>query len=311
MGLYGALVVEPSSGPVANAPVVLVSEIDPALNGTTPPSAFDMRKFAPKYTLLNGAAFPNTATLGSAAPGTDMLVRYVNAGVNYHSMSILGANQRIVADDGHALAQPYTVVAQTIGPGQTTDAVVRVPAAAAPGTRLTVFDGNLQLRNRNRRPANATASTTYGGAMAFITVGGTVGQHRHDRSGRLEPGRHQHDDQRTHQRSRDRRQQRHRCRILDRRRDSNCLRWNIRFHRGRCVRDVHHGPRGWNAHHPGSWHRLGDRSEHRTMGLRRRLERQRRPGHHRTQVDTEPDERDGCRGVSTPPGPMPRRVART
>ncbi len=177
MGLYGAFVVLPSSGTPYGSDTdatVLISEIDPALNGSTQPAAFDMRKFAPKYTLINGTAYPVTAQLGTPAPDDDVLLRYVNAGISYHSMSVLGGNQRIVADDGHTLAQPYSVVAQTVGPGQTTDAVLHVSANAAAGTKLAVFDGNLQVRNRNRRPATSTAAVTYGGAMAFLEVGGTV-----------------------------------------------------------------------------------------------------------------------------------------
>ena len=128
----------------------------------------------------------------------------MNAGINYHSMSVLGANQRIVGDDGHALAQPYTVVAQTVGPGQTFDAVVDVSLNAAADTKLTVFDANLQLRNRNRRPATATATVTYGGAMGFVTIGGTVSTDRHRRTGGVEPGcnRHQHQRRRSAMRRR-------------------------------------------------------------------------------------------------------------
>ncbi len=176
MGLYGALVVLPPTGNSFGSDsdtVVLVSEIDPALNGAANKAGFDMRKFAPKYTLINGTAYPATTQLGAAAPGSDVLLRYVNAGISYHSMSVLGGNQRIMADDGHALAQPYSVVAQTVGPGQTADAVLHVSANAVPGTKLAVFDGNLQLRNRNRRPAS-TAAVTYGGATAFLTVDGSV-----------------------------------------------------------------------------------------------------------------------------------------
>ncbi len=177
MGLYGAFVVLPSSGTPYGSDsdaMVLISEIDPALNGSAQPAVFDMRKFAPKYTLINGTAYPVTAQLGTPAPDDDVLLRYVNAGISYHSMSVLGATQRIVADGGHPLAQPYSVVAQTVGPGQTTDAVLHVSVNAAAGTKLAVFDGNLQVRNRNRRPATTTAAVTYGGAMAFLEVAGTV-----------------------------------------------------------------------------------------------------------------------------------------
>jgi hypothetical protein len=177
MGLFGALVVNPTSGSAYGSDqqaVVLISDIDPALNNSANPAGFDMRSYAPKYTLVNGAVYPSSANLAEAAPGDDVLLRYVNAGINYHSMSVLGANQRIVADDGHALAQPYSVVAQTVGPGQTFDAVVHVSPSQAPGTKLSVFDASLKLRNRNRRPATSTATVTYGGALAFVSVSGTV-----------------------------------------------------------------------------------------------------------------------------------------
>ncbi len=174
MGLYGVLVV--NAGPPVGESVIVISEIDPALSNSATPATFDMRNYAPKYTLINGVVYPTAnAVLGTVAPGGDFLVRYVNAGINYHSMSVLGADQRIVADDGHALPHPYTVVAQTVGPGQTTDAVVHASATAAANTMLTVFDASLQIRNRNRRPATATATVTYGGALGFIAIDGTPG----------------------------------------------------------------------------------------------------------------------------------------
>jgi FtsP/CotA-like multicopper oxidase with cupredoxin domain len=179
MGLYGVLVVHPAVAPVSGDPsysnnetIVLISDIDPALNAA--PTTFDMRNFKPKYQLLNGKAYPQTASLGTATPGDHLQVRYVNAGVNYHSMGILGGNQRIVADDGNALAQPYTVVAQTVGPGQTFDAIVDVSSHAVEGSTLAVYDANLQLRNKNRRPASKLSGLpykTYGGALAFVQIG--------------------------------------------------------------------------------------------------------------------------------------------
>ncbi len=177
MGLHGALAVIPSTLPVdypAHEAAVVISEIDPALNGAANPAAFDMRNFKPKYTLFNGTAYPSgTPVLTTAQPGETVLLRYVNAGISYHSMSVLGTNQRIVADDGHALAQPYSVVAQTVGPGQSTDAVITVPALAGAGTMLSVFDANLQLRNKGRKPGQSS-SPTAGGAVGFIQVAGAA-----------------------------------------------------------------------------------------------------------------------------------------
>lgn len=183
MGMYGVLEVLSSTPGQAfdsaataydvSTPVV-VGEVDPALNTSANPSTFDMRKFAAKWTTLNGKVFPDAAALANADPDQTVLLRYLNAGIDYHSMSLLGGNQQIIAEDGNARAYPYSVVAQTVGPGQGFDALVHVSANAGVGTQLTVFEGSLQVRNRNRRPAGSGTFRTYGGAMGFITVGGTA-----------------------------------------------------------------------------------------------------------------------------------------
>ena len=173
MGLYGVLIVHPASPAADHDAVVLMSEIDPALNNSATPSAFDMRNYAPKYELVNGQVYPATDVLATAAPGDNVRLRYANVGTNYHSMGVLGANQRIVADDGHELNQPYTVVAQTVGPGQTFDAIVKVSANAVADTKLAVYGAGLQLNNASRKPATASATVSYGGALAFIDIAGT------------------------------------------------------------------------------------------------------------------------------------------
>ena len=43
-----------------------MSEIDPALNTAADQADFDMRKFNPRYALLNGKAYPDTDPI--AAP---------------------------------------------------------------------------------------------------------------------------------------------------------------------------------------------------------------------------------------------------
>ena len=73
MGLYGALIVRPATAGQAyddtttaydDEAVLVLSEIDPALNNRTVaqggPATFDMRKYAPRYSLINGKAHPNT-----------------------------------------------------------------------------------------------------------------------------------------------------------------------------------------------------------------------------------------------------------
>src|SRR5512147_1381304 len=102
LGLYGALVVYPATTGQAYAPtatnantlfdsesLVLLSEIDPALNGIAPApvnTAFDMHDYAPKYWLINGKSYPQTDAIQGAA-GSRVLLRYANAGFQEHSMS--------------------------------------------------------------------------------------------------------------------------------------------------------------------------------------------------------------------------------
>lgn len=172
MGLYGALVVRPATAGQAYADastaydadqVLLLGELDPALSNATNRAAFDMRKFAPKYFTINGVAYPSTVPVTAAAGSTELL-RFVNAGLSYHSMGVLGAGETVIALDGAPLRDARHYVAETIGPGQTLDALVDVPAARSVDTELLVYDAALGLRNSN------TAGT--GGMLTSIPVAG-------------------------------------------------------------------------------------------------------------------------------------------
>ncbi len=170
MGLHGAFVVHPATGAYGlgteydvEAPLVL-SEIDPALNGSGNPATFDMRNFKPRYTLINGQAHPDVATIDATA-GETVLLRYVNAGIEYHSMGILGGNQRVIALDGSPLDFARTYTAETIGPGQTADALVVVPNLPQAEHSVSVYDASLLLHNSNLGGA--------GGMYTSIAVSGT------------------------------------------------------------------------------------------------------------------------------------------
>ena len=166
MGLYGALIVRPAAGQAYDAnttydeeAVLVLSEIDPALNAS--PAAFDMRNYKPKYWLVNGQVYPNTASFTTVA-GHKVLLRYVNAGMQHHSMTALGLNQKVIATDGILLADAHTIVAETIAPGQTLDAIATIPAAAAAGSKYPVYDGNLALHNSN--------TAGMGGMLTFLSI---------------------------------------------------------------------------------------------------------------------------------------------
>ena len=144
--------------------MLLLSEIDAALNNRANPATFDMRKYAPRYFLINGKVHPSTDTIPTAG-GNEVLLRYVNAGEQYHSMAVQGAHQTVIALDGSELDFSRRYVAETIGPGQTLDAIVTAPAATAAENRLAIYDGNLLLHN-----SNVAGS---GGMLTFLTVAGT------------------------------------------------------------------------------------------------------------------------------------------
>lgn len=149
---------------VVNEETVLVlSELDPVLNNSADPAAFDMRNYAPKYFLINGKAYPDTAPIASAA-GNKVLLRYVNAGIKHHSMAVLGLRQNFVAKDASLLPTlNHNVAAETLAPGQTGDAIVTIPAVTT-SSKFAVYEGNLALHNNG-------ADNTFGGMLTFVTAG--------------------------------------------------------------------------------------------------------------------------------------------
>jgi hypothetical protein len=177
MGLHGVLIVRPTGAPsqayagagsaFADEALVVVSEIDPALNTSASPQAFDLRQFAPRYFLVNGVAYTSAAASIPVTAGNTLLLRYANAGNLHHSMGVLGLHQQVLAANGSELPAQRTMVAETIAPGQTADVLISVPATAAASTLYPVYDASLLLNN-------STASGI-GGMLAFLDAGGTAG----------------------------------------------------------------------------------------------------------------------------------------
>lgn len=181
MGLYGTLIVRPTGTPtqaygdVATAfsteQVLVLSELDTALNTSANPSAFDMRTYSPKYYLINGKAYPNTDPISIADDTVDskVLLRYVNAGLQAHAMSTLGLSQTLVGQDGNATV-PHAVVSESIAPGQTLDTLVTIPGSAVSGAQYPLYDASLFLRNNT----GTNTSVGLGGMLTMLTVGTTT-----------------------------------------------------------------------------------------------------------------------------------------
>ena len=171
MGLYGALIVNSNTAGQAydnaatafdDEALLVLSEIDPDLNNSADPAAFDLRAFAAKYFLINGKAYPDTDGI-QTQPGNTLLLRYINASLLQHSMTTLGVDQQVIANDGSPLTYPHSMVAETFGPGQTVDVLVNVSAGAAQGSKYPLYDGNLMLHN--------STAPGFGGMLTFINVG--------------------------------------------------------------------------------------------------------------------------------------------
>jgi FtsP/CotA-like multicopper oxidase with cupredoxin domain len=174
MGLYGALVVHSATagqayGTAASAfdveQTLVLSEIDPALNASADPDTYDMLKWHPTYWLINGKAHPDTGTVDAQA-GRRLLLRYVNAGLEHVTMTLLGRDTRLVARDAYPLDSPFSVVAETFAAGSTADGIVTIPSAASPGDRFALYDRQLHLVNGAiGAPAHAP-----GGMLTFVRV---------------------------------------------------------------------------------------------------------------------------------------------
>jgi len=176
MGLYGALIVRPSTAGQAyesadtaydvEAPLVL-SAVDPALNNASDPNAFNMYTYRATYWLINGKAYPDTTGI-TAAAGQRVLLRYLNAGYDNTTMMLLGMHEHVVAKDAWPLSSAYDASADTIPAGATEDAIATVPAGGAPtGNGFPLFNRQLHLTNGDQTGQDPSPLTG-GGMLTFI-----------------------------------------------------------------------------------------------------------------------------------------------
>jgi len=168
MGLYGALVVTGLDYPtVAQEEVLVYSEIDPALHaavdggtyGTAAyPSTFD---YMPRYFLINGAAYPDGTDI-AVDTSTDVLLRFVNAGLKTHVPTLEGGlYMSLIAEDGNLYPSEMLPIEQygiELQAAKTIDAVVNVGTAG----RYALYDRALGLTNW---------LDTGGGMLTYIQAG--------------------------------------------------------------------------------------------------------------------------------------------
>jgi FtsP/CotA-like multicopper oxidase with cupredoxin domain len=152
MGLYGALIVRPTSAPDTPIPgqayhpastaydveaTLVLSQVDPNFNNCatdssspclSDPNNFNMYTYRATYWLINGKAYPDTAPGITATVGSKVLLRYLNAGYDNTSMMLLGMHEQVLARDAYLLNNPFLADAETIPAGGTEDAIATVPS---------------------------------------------------------------------------------------------------------------------------------------------------------------------------------------
>ena len=176
MGLYGALIVHPSTPGQAYesadtaydvaAPLVL-SAIDPVFNNSADPGTYNMYTYRATYWLINGKAYPDTTVI-TAAAGKKVLLRYLNAGYDNTTMMLLGMHEHVVAKDAWPLSNAYDANAETIPAGATEDAIATVPAGGAPSSNgFPLFNRQLHLTNGDQTGQSPSPSAG-GGMLTFI-----------------------------------------------------------------------------------------------------------------------------------------------
>ena len=129
-----------------------------------------MTEYKPQYWLVNGQPFPSTPEIVTA-PGSRVLLRYVNAGLQHHSMGILGMHETVIATDGGALLDPHQAVAETLAAGETMDAIATIPNSAVPGQKFAIYDATFTHNNNELLPGGGVA---FGGIFTFLSIPGTL-----------------------------------------------------------------------------------------------------------------------------------------
>lgn len=173
MGLYGALVVRPTAVGQAyddaataydDEALLVLSEIDPDFNND--PHNFDMVQYAPKYWLINGLSYTATEKVVTA-PGNTILLRYVNAGLQEHTLGTMGLHQSFISTDGLPYQYAKTSVVRTLAAGETADSLVSIPVTAVENAQYAIYNAGMQQMHNN-------GQGSAGGILTFLEVAGGV-----------------------------------------------------------------------------------------------------------------------------------------
>lgn len=178
-GIYGAMIVRPSTplqayndagSAYTDEAVLVFSEVDVDL--LLNPASFEMSKYAPEYRLVNGKAYNQVPNI-PVNPGSTLLLRLVNAGLEERSVGVMGLNMTQIATNGNRLPFDYSFFARPMGSGSTMDVLVKIPANVPVGARYPVINTAMAQAHNNGVLAG-DGSVAFGGAITFIEVTGNT-----------------------------------------------------------------------------------------------------------------------------------------
>lgn len=172
MGLYGAMLKDAALATVygttyENSVVLFYSEIDPDLHGAVQtgtygtadyPSPID---YKPKYFLINGEPYTPGQAVLPVGLNQNVLLRFLNAGLDTHVPALQGFYMKLVAEDGNPYPYQKEQYSVLLPAGQTVDAVL-IPTET--GT-YPLYDRRAYLINNNVSP---------GGMLTYLEVRSTT-----------------------------------------------------------------------------------------------------------------------------------------
>ncbi len=198
MGLYGTLKVLSEAGRAYSDPsstfasevTLLFSEIDPVLHasiaaghyGPSPPNPAPSDwltstvDYHPKYFLINGQAYSPSLPPIPAGTGGNLLVRFLNAGLQSKVPVVQGPYMSVIAEDGNFMTATNTSGTSVPAPkqqysvflpaGKTMDAILTSPATGY----IPVYDRRLNLTSNGASPGGMLVYLQVGTANQTLTV---------------------------------------------------------------------------------------------------------------------------------------------
>ena len=157
-----------SSETVQPLPFALMQDNYPMLNGRGYPDTVNT-DWLPAPVENGGKFSQKESALISALPGQKILLRISNLNVTrFYTLGSLGLPMQVVGKDAKLLRGPdgknlyYSTNSVTLGGGESVDAIVDVPADAAPGTTYFLYTTNLNYLSND--------AEQFGGMMTEIRI---------------------------------------------------------------------------------------------------------------------------------------------